>query len=117
MGSSRICLDMLAQQEELPLPILRNSTSSYNRSGTLLDTEYAQFNYVWSCDLQYLGQFWKEFADIRVLPSFAPVSVSWRRRVRLNPSSYDPWTWYNCLFLSLARELCDVDSSLSPCAL
>eukprot|EP00971_Amphidinium_carterae_P116246 2302970-Amphidinium_carterae.1 len=117
-GSPRTCLDMLAHREELPLPIHRSSNSTYNRSGTLLDTEEdVQFEYVWSCDLQYLGQFWKEFADIRVLPSFAPVSVSWRRRVRHNPSSYDPWTWYNCLFLSLTRELCDFDSGLSPCAL
>eukprot|EP00971_Amphidinium_carterae_P349335 6490967-Amphidinium_carterae.1 len=54
---------------------------------------------------------------VHVLPFFAPVSVKWRRRVRLNPSSYDPWTWYNCLFLSLTKELCDSDSSLSPCAL
>eukprot|EP00971_Amphidinium_carterae_P045978 904762-Amphidinium_carterae.1 len=117
-GEAWALLDILTHRAGVSPIMLSNTTQLYNRSGTLLDTEDDyQTNYVWAEDLESLGVLWMEVADPSVLPFFAPVSVKWRRRVRLNPANYDPWTWYNCLFLSLSRELSDSHIYLSPCAL
>eukprot|EP00971_Amphidinium_carterae_P282774 5614026-Amphidinium_carterae.2 len=105
-GDSWALFDILALRVGACPIMVSNTTQHYNRSGTLLDTEEDnQTDYVWADDLESLGVLWMEVADPSVLPFFAPVSVKWRRRVRLNPASYDPWTWYNCLFLSLSTHL------------
>eukprot|EP00971_Amphidinium_carterae_P339886 6477942-Amphidinium_carterae.1 len=101
------------------LPTLAsNSTQALNRSGTSLNVEEDIQDYsVWAEDVASLGKSWRECVDPSVLPFFAPVSVKWRRRTRMNHSSYDPWTWYNCLFMTLSKELGDSGLEVNPSTL
>eukprot|EP00971_Amphidinium_carterae_P046392 913395-Amphidinium_carterae.1 len=101
----------------LPIVVI-NGTMPFNRSGTSLSEEEDIQDYsVWADDVASLGTVWRECVDPSVLHLFVPFSVKWRRKVRIPHSSYDPWTWYNCLFMTMSKELGDSGLGVDPSTL
>eukprot|EP00971_Amphidinium_carterae_P137094 2716732-Amphidinium_carterae.1 len=108
---------MLGEQNQ-SFTIFPNKTWSNTRTGALLDVEGDQFDYIWIEDLNHIRTEWRELADPGVLHFLSsPCFVKWRSRKPMNNISYNPWTFYNCLFLSLSRELHDIGIQITPGAL
>eukprot|EP00971_Amphidinium_carterae_P265392 5264745-Amphidinium_carterae.1 len=109
---------LLLGEQNQSFTIFPNKTWSNIRTGALLDTEGDHFDYIWIEDLNHIRTEWRELADPGVLHSLSsPCFVTWRRRKPVSNISYNPWTLYNCLFMSLSKELKDIGIHTSPAAL
>eukprot|EP00971_Amphidinium_carterae_P061597 1219534-Amphidinium_carterae.1 len=109
---------LLLGEQNQSFTIFPNKTWSNIRTGALLDTEGDHFDYIWIEDWNHIRTEWRELADLGVLHSLSsPCFVTWRRRKPVNNISYNPRTLYNCLFMSLSKELKDIGIHTSPAAL